>query len=270
MKKIELTKELATEIYEKYLNGTSLMFLEKEYKISRKILSRELQKLGFSLRNNGRKYSLNEKYFSTIDSSEKAYWLGFIAADGGINRTGSNKKYNNLTINLNQRDAEHLEKFLKAIDSNDSVKLSPGVGYGEGTTIASISLNSVAMIEDLINLGVVPKKSLVLSPPSIDKIYYRDWIRGYIDGDGSISLLKNGEAQLSVLGTEKVISFIKNFFSPEKDKKLYQYGNKNTYELSYGGTVSIVKYLHQIYDNATIYLDRKHQKALEVYSRFEK
>lgn len=270
MKRIELTKELATEIYERYSSGASLMFLEKEYKINRKILSRELQKLGFSLRNNGRKHSLNEKYFSVIDSSEKAYWLGFIAADGGINRTGNNKKYNNLTINLNQRDYEHLEKFLKAVNSDDSIKLFPGVGYGEGTIIASISLNSVAMVEDLINLGIVPKKSLVLLPPNINKIYYRDWIRGYIDGDGSISLLKNGEAQLSVLGTKKVVSFIKDFLSPEKDKRFYQYGDKNTYELSYGGTASIVNYLHQIYDNATIYLDRKYQKVLEVYSRFEK
>ena len=33
-----------------------------------------------------RKYNVNEQYFSDIDSPEKAYWLGFLSADGYVHQ----------------------------------------------------------------------------------------------------------------------------------------------------------------------------------------
>ena len=54
------------------------------------------------------RYSLNERYFEKIDNNNKAYWLGFIAADGCV----SNKKGGRyLYIELSRKDRDHLEKF---------------------------------------------------------------------------------------------------------------------------------------------------------------
>lgn len=66
---------------------------------------------------------------------------------------------------------------------------------------------------------------------------------------------------------------INNIINNNRPRKLYHPSTnplKNTYQLGYGGTKTIVQKLHLLYDNATSYLDRKYNKALEVYSRFEK
>ena len=52
-----------------------------------------------------RTYTLDEKYFDKIDSQNKAYILGFIYADGSINKGC-------LNITLSNKDVEILE-FIK-------------------------------------------------------------------------------------------------------------------------------------------------------------
>lgn len=58
----------------------------------------------------------NRHVFDTIDTNEKAYWLGFIIADGYLN---DNK--NMLRIKLSDKDKRHLEKFIKFLDGNSSM-----------------------------------------------------------------------------------------------------------------------------------------------------
>ena len=54
--------------------------------------------------------------FDTIDSEEKAYWLGFIYADGWISDAN-----NCFTLTLQQRDVEHLLKFNEFIANKNSI-----------------------------------------------------------------------------------------------------------------------------------------------------
>ena len=54
---------------------------------------------------------MNENIFQQIDSNNKAYWLGFLAADGSV-------KGNELSIGLSSKDRGHLAKFLTFIGSN--------------------------------------------------------------------------------------------------------------------------------------------------------
>ena len=257
---------------EEYQNGLSITKISEKYGLNRHILSRELKANGVNVDKNGRKYTINENAFSEIKENE-AYWLGFIAADGCVSATGGEEEPKVLVFNLNIKDKEHLEKFKQFINSNAIVKEIPGVGYGAGTTIAHLEVNSKKLVRDLSKYGICRAKSNILKPPNIPKEYYKDWIRGYLDGDGSISLLSNGEGQIAFEGTKEVLTFISQVLSPDKVKNLSQRhpeSGKNNYHLAYGGTKTISNYLHFLYDNAEYYLDRKYQKALEVYSRFDK
>lgn len=264
-KRISLSYEETVELYNEYLKNHSLSFLEQSCGISRKILSREFKKYGFKIFANGRIYGANENFFETIDTEEKAYWLGFIAADGNICRRS-------LRINLNERDKAHLEKFKKAIQADYPIKKIPGSGYGTGTILASLEINSVKIINDLKKFQITENKSNTLKPPNIQEKFYKDWIRGYLDGDGSVSILKNGNFQLSFTGTKEVLDFIQNFLTKQLNRKYcqrYPERDNNNYSINFGGTHSIIKYLNQIYENCSIYLERKYQKVLEIYSRFE-
>lgn len=64
----------------------------------------------------GRKriYKINESYFEKINSQEKAYWLGFIYADGHVTEQSIN-------ISLQVKDINHLQKFLVSINSSHPI-----------------------------------------------------------------------------------------------------------------------------------------------------
>lgn len=270
MKRMTFTNEQLREFSKKIEEGVSLTKLGKDIGVDRNILSREIKKyLSKNTNFSNRKYKLNENYFENIDSHEKAYWLGFIAADGCVYETGSGSKV--LSFNLNYRDKNHLDKFLKAINSTAIIKIIDGAGFGASTKIASLQINSNKMVKDLNNLGIVQRKSLILSKPNIEEKYYYDWIRGYFDGDGNITVeLSNGNSQINFLGTKEVLDFIQEVLRPEKINKLHQNNlNKNTFSLTYGGKSLILQLLDKFYKDPIVYLDRKYEKVLKVYSRFE-
>ena len=66
-----------------------------------------------------RLYTLNENFFETIDTEDKAYWLGFIYADGYI--TKSKTGQHNLGIKLSIKDLAHLQKFALDIKTNKPI-----------------------------------------------------------------------------------------------------------------------------------------------------
>ena len=76
-------------------------------------------------------YSLDENYFKVIDTEDKAYWLGFLYADGSITRFYKTDKKTgekvirslSLELGLQSGDKHHLEKFLESIKCNVPFKI---------------------------------------------------------------------------------------------------------------------------------------------------
>ena len=62
-------------------NEYSIAKVAKKFGVDRLRLGELLRNFGIDTNARRRKFSLNESYFETIDSEEKAYWLGFILAD---------------------------------------------------------------------------------------------------------------------------------------------------------------------------------------------
>ena len=135
------------------------------------------------------KYSYNEDYFKKIDTAEKAYWLGFLYADGCITRFYRNEKLKSMSLELTlqDEDCEHLVKFKKALESNVPIQHKVINNKYKSDRIV---INCTSMCRDLIKLGCTPTKSLILEFPNNDILpneYLRDFVRGYFDGDGGVS-----------------------------------------------------------------------------------
>ena len=81
-----LSEEEKQNIIIDYQNNISLHELEKKYHHTRSNLSKWLETIGIKTTkgNHYRKYFHQEDFFETIDTEEKAYWLGFMFADGYI------------------------------------------------------------------------------------------------------------------------------------------------------------------------------------------
>ena len=82
--------------------------MAKEYNTTIQTLSKKLKERGVEIINRQNTTKFNENVFDVIDSEEKAYWLGFIFADGYI----SSRDYG-FEISLSIIDVEHLIKFNK-------------------------------------------------------------------------------------------------------------------------------------------------------------
>ena len=87
-KKLEdmISKEELTEIIEMYQNNVSLREIEKRTSHGRPAITKMLQRLGIKTTtgNHYRKYFFDFNFFEKIDNEYKAYWLGFMYADGCI------------------------------------------------------------------------------------------------------------------------------------------------------------------------------------------
>lgn len=208
-----------------------------------------------------RTFTLNENYFSNI-TIQNSYYAGFIMADGNITQ---DKKY--LTISLSRKDRSFLESFIKDISATYSVK----DGNSHGYPISSIHFSSKQICCDLeTNFNIVPNKSLIASPPKLEKIEYIDsFIMGLIDGDGTIGLQKHKNTQdrfyISLVGTKEICKFVKNRFEEILQKStsnLFQKDktkNFHFYRISDNNARTIFKFYYENYKTISK-LNRKWSK----------
>lgn len=76
------TKEQMNKIVELKKQGKGVTEIGRLLNLDRGQISKKLKELGYSTERN----PIQKDIFSIIDSEEKAYWLGFLYADGYINK----------------------------------------------------------------------------------------------------------------------------------------------------------------------------------------
>lgn len=210
-----------------------------------------------------KKYTQNDNYFSKIDTPDKAYWLGFIFADGYI------RKYH-LSIGLASKDKEHLFRFLTDMGSDSKIKdkviKKEYKGVVKEYFSSTIDVYSIPIYDDLLKYGLHTKKSLTLLPPeNISSEYYRDFIRGYFDGDGCITNYKlcgKNHKKIKILGTYLFLEWINFILSENKvsKRKIDKQTNK-IFRLQYN-TKDSDAIFEFLYRNASTYLQRKKEKFI--------
>ena len=231
------------------------------------------------------KYKYNTNYFELIDTEDKAYWLGFLYADGSINRFYKNNKKENgirsmtLEISLAEKDREHLEKFKQCIESDIPIfKRTIQLGdkkYGA----VRIQLNNTKICRDLCNLGCVPAKTYIVRMPSFDivpKKFMRDFLRGFFDGDGCICTEPvDGKPHiiLNITGMSEMLKDFSDFLISEgvirKVPKIYKDKRNNAYKVYFYGTDSNKELLDYLYKDSSVYLDRKYNKYIDFYKNYD-
>ncbi len=276
--------KLAVEEYiSNYKNYPSITKIASKYKIDRTALSNRLKELGYEVINHQNKLLFDETMFDSIDTEEKAYWLGFWYADGYLDSRPLNlntKPKYGLELSLKGSDFTHLEKFNTFMKhSKNIVKISETKC---GTTICKRCrwiVTNKHLWQTLNSLGCTPKKSLVISFPdsSIFKSpnLIKHFIRGYWDGDGCLSWCDKEHTQphVSILGTEDFLTSIKKYLPLKFDYVLEKANKDSSNEITKQFSVcgkngyELAKYL---YSNSTIYLERKYEKYLEYCRLYEK
>lgn len=206
------------------------------------------------------KYERNSNVFEKIDSEEKAYWLGFLYADGYIDQDKGE-----IILGLADKDKEHIKKFRNFLETDNPYKDKIN---NQNKPYRFFRIYDRKICNDLGNQGLFRKKSLALEPKMIMPTNLLiHWSRGLFDGDGSIYPQKNSKNsiryRLNLTGTESILNFVMNLWGISK--KLDR--NRSIPKFVVAGKGETNKILHLLYDDATIYLDRKYNLAKEAIQK---
>ena len=268
--KINLSIDI-NDLITDYNNNISLTKMQSKYKIKRQDIAMALMYEGYDIINKWNQVKFDEHIFDVIDTEEKAYWLGFIFADGYIASFSKEEKPRyTFELCLKGDDYLHLEKFKEFIKYNGpgKVTISNVRCNNKICKRCRFSITNKFFWHSLYEKGCVPNKSLTLTFPSInifkDSLLIKHFIRGYFDGDGSLSFYKNIKSvspNISILGTKEFLEKLSNILGiPTRLSKQKRYKH-NTWTL-YFNKESALKFLSNIYDDSSVYLDRKYNRYL--------
>ena len=266
----KLSEETRNNLIEDYKNNLSIRQLSDKYGVCRKSISNFLSECGEKTqeRNHYRKYFHKEDYFSIINTEEKAYWLGFMYADGYIINHDELYGQDKVGITLSSVDINHLEKFKISIQATNPIT---DVSRGN-SKLSRILLTSQKTANDLINAGCVKNKTFLLQFPTEQQVpnkLLHHFIRGYFDGDGSISSYMKGnylDYHINIVGPYDFIIKLYHIYSIGgyfKDKR-----KENSWYFSINGNQQIIMFYHWLYDDATIFLQRKYDKFQELINKY--
>lgn len=217
--------------------------------------------------------NFNENFFKKW-SSQMAYILGFIAADGAL--IDARKSSRTCYTTLSSNDKELLESIKLYMNSSHPISSRPAHfnKFRNGTFFCKESFilrfGSKTMFQDLINLGITPRKSLRIKLPKIPEKYFHLFLRGNFDGDGCINIYTRKRDGLVIpqviftSGSKKFLTALGQTLS--NYIKIYSYSvtwDSGAYRLRYKkkASVNIVKYMYRNLKTAP-YLERKYLKAL--------
>jgi hypothetical protein len=279
-RKIHFTKEQVDRMVELHNQKVNVLEIAKEFGLTAQPIKNQLILRGCVVGN--RRYEITEGYFKTIDSEEKAYWLGFLAADGCIRRRVNEigkSRGDAVTLKLSVLDEKHLERFRDSICPNAIIshhvsrtttkKGTPSVSYN-----CFLGVYSNELVQDIMKLGVGPKKTFTIPKPTIDEKYYRDYIRGFFDGDGCCYVKKTKgsrglytfDIKFSLCCASKEL---RDFFAEELGKINIQTKSYDNLNLNIvGGFLGAKKFFDYLYTDATIYLQRKYDKGMIFVNHF--
>jgi hypothetical protein len=194
--------------------------------------------------------------FFKVWTPEMAYVLGYWWADGNMLRTAAGKR-----VGFTSKDGEHLEQIARVIGVGRVVHITV-----KGQTYYQLMIKRSDMYNDLLQLGGTPNKSLTATWNAPPLQFLRHFIRGFIDGDGSLYWLSTVITTIPRLEAKGTQSFLTGMALVIQDStgipapKCYR--EENIWKLVWTGmyTKCLAAWL---YEGSNICLQRKQKIALE-------
>ncbi len=262
-----------TVIKQLYTSGKSLAQLSKESQISVYKLKKILIAEGVHIRSkeeqnkyspqNQRKYEVYDEFFDELNPTN-VYLMGFLAADGSIQKDGGIK------IGLSTIDKPFLEKVRAILHSNYPIR---DYLTKDGFSVSEFIFRSEKIKQKLAQYGIVNNKTKTfVFPYNIPKEFYIDFIRGYFDGDGTFCLAGQ-YCRASLCGynqefLQSVVNILENQYNIPR-VKIQKDNRGNTYYFQYSQTSA--KKLYELFYKASpaLYLPRKYDKCLQLFDEIK-
>ncbi len=119
--------------------------------------------------------------------SEFYYGIGLLATDGSLSSDGRH-------IEFTSKDIELVKKFKKAFHLKNKIGKKSRCNESQ-KKYYRVQFGNIELYRYFIRIGLHPDKSLTLGSLDIPRLFFPDFLRGVIDGDGSIGFFKHPESQ---------------------------------------------------------------------------
>ena len=257
-----------------YNDGYNCLEIANKLKSSRWTIENILIKNKVTIRSNSEskiQYEIIQNFFDKIDTSEKAYFLGFLFADGH-----NNTNTNSISLQLKASDKEILTKLsnLIYIDKRPIKTYKDKNSYKRSRLLISNKHISYTLNE----IGMHRDKTQNCNFPKIKRKFLKDFIRGYFDGDGTIhySIVESSGRRAyrcSFIGTKNFIETLQKILIHTGIKCTIEqrfYDKKNIVQkLHIHGIPQSVKLFNFMYENSNINLKRKYKKFQDMFNYIE-
>ena len=276
-KQRRLSHEEKTELFEMFKTGKySGNQLTNYFPISQVAINGLLRRNGYDAKSASelkRKYPIVEDFFDDINTEEKAYILGLLYADG-YNDTNRNS----VSLGLKETDREILDKITALIQPTKPLQYinTQNNGFKNSQNQYRLVMESKKISQRLVELGCGKAKTHNLTFPTEEQVpscLIRHFVRGYFDGDGSVSGDK--QKQFNLVGTINFLLPLQQIlieelgFSETKLDQRHKDRDNKIRSLKYGGNNQCIKFREWLYKDATIYLERK-KNVFDTYIHFER
>ena len=203
----------------------------------------------------------NQSFFQQCDSEEKAYWLGFLYADGCV----LSSRWQ-VSIILSRRDSEHLEKLASIF--NRRVRYEKVYDKRTQKTYERVRLilSCKKLVQDLATYGIVPRKTystLDIPWDLIPNVYRHHFIRGIFDGDGHVGVTGR-EMRVVICANSAAANSLKKILCETvflSSGSVQQQKKKNMilHTFQSTGKTNVWKIREYLYKDATVCLPRKRE-----------
>ena len=239
-----------------------------------KIIFQRIDELGNNSKVSLQKIALNKNFFKSW-SPAMAYVLGIIFTDGNLipgSKRDSTYKSSASRFSVSQKEPELLRKILALMECNAKLYLSKQ--RATGNPIYEFHINDEQIYEDLLKLGLTPKKSLTMQFPEVPSSYVRHFVRGCWDGDGSVFIQGDFVPGASYVSgsrrfVDELVKCLVELGLPAA--KIYSQKRGRSHSVRFMGEATCAKLYHVFYDDVpeTMYLSRKFERFKTIAAKFE-
>ncbi|MFD2681157.1 LAGLIDADG family homing endonuclease [Bacillus seohaeanensis] len=263
-------EEYIKSIIELHNKGYSQVDIAKILKISRGTIKRwndelnfiESRKPGEAGKLKSKIYSYNENYFEKIKTPNQSYIVGYILGDGTIL---DRKKSKRLVLVTAEQDKQLIYDIAKELNMLDAIKFRKKNVDNEQNKVA-LAINSTKMCNDLISLGIKPRKTQKEKWINFDneKLQW-SFLRGFFDADGHIRVYqRNGyqKARLGFTGSSEMLLSVLHFFQLNGFAKNVNKITKKQgcFDLHLSSIVELKLIFNELYKYGDLKLNRKYNK----------
>lgn len=214
-------------------------------------------------------YKVDENFFKCINTEEKAYILGFICADGHIEK-------DRLKITVSIKDKDILKKIRYAMHSNHPIKEIQRINPYKKTNrkiliLSELMIGSVELVKPLFNMGLTTNKTYTLNGDIlkyIPKYLIRDFLRGYFDGDGNVFFGRKYSSgykyNINICGNKDFLLKSFQVYFPSNNKLYKDLYSKQCYTWKISQKDKVRDFMYYLYYNSSISLQRKYNEFRKI------